>query len=168
MLAATKAYLQLVKEAPLRPIQSEKELNRAIEMIDALLARPSLSRDEDDYLDVLSDLVYKYERAAHPMLPVPDSEMLRHLMESRGLSRADLHRQTGIPAGAIAAILAGQRPLSRAQVSTLSQFFNVSSDAFALAVGQKPRVNKRHPNGRPAVKSSKKLKTTRGRVNGSQ
>jgi len=45
-------------------------LDRAIAAIDRLLERPSLSRDEDDYLDVLSDLVFKYEQAVHPLAPV--------------------------------------------------------------------------------------------------
>ena len=49
-------YYVLIRELPLRPISSDKELDRAIAMIDRLLARDELARDEQDYLDVLSDL----------------------------------------------------------------------------------------------------------------
>ena len=132
MLAATKPYLELVKKVPLRPIESDRELDRAIATIDALLAKPSLSRDEDDYLDVLSDLVYKYENATPPLESVPDSEMLRHLMEAKRISNAELNRRTGIPTSTIAAVLRCRRTLSREQVATLSDFFHVSTSVFAL------------------------------------
>ena len=36
---AFDAYLHLVRQFPLRPIRSEKELDRAISMIDSLLDR---------------------------------------------------------------------------------------------------------------------------------
>jgi HTH-type transcriptional regulator/antitoxin HigA len=132
MLTATKPYLELVRKVPLRPIESDQELDRAIATIDGLLAKPSLSRDEDDYLDVLSDLVYKYETASHPVEPVPDSEMLRHLMEAKAVSRGDLHQRTGISLSTIAAVLNGKRTLSREQIAAISEFFHVSSNVFAL------------------------------------
>lgn len=168
MLAQDTFSSPLVRKVPLRPIQSEKELDRAIAAIDALLAKPSLSRDEDDYLDVLSDLVHKYESAAHPMLPVPDAEMLKHLMEARGLSRAELHRQTGVPAGTIAAVLAGKRMFSREQVATLGRFFNVSSDAFALATRVASRPDRRRANGQGTSRAAGERNKDRGRANGSQ
>ncbi|OYV88573.1 MAG: hypothetical protein B7Z73_08285 [Planctomycetia bacterium 21-64-5] len=143
-------------------------MDRAIAAIDRLLARPSLSRDEDDYLDVLSDLVYKYEQAMHPLEAVPDSDMLKHRMEARDLSRAELHRRTGIPLATIAAVLGGKRQLSRQQVSTLAQFFNVSSDAFALATELNPRAKRAFANGRAvgSRQSSTRKQTSTGQRHG--
>lgn len=132
MLAATKPYLELVKKVPLRPIESDQELDRAIATIDALLAKPALSRDEDDYLDVLGDLVYKYERTSQSFEPVPDSVMLQHLMEAKATSRADIHKATGIPVSAIAAVLQGKRDFSREQVAMVSTFFHVAPSVFAM------------------------------------
>lgn len=127
----SQTYLSLVKRFPLRPLKSEQQLQRAIQVVDSLLKRPSLSKDEDDYLDVLSDLIHKYENAVDPIAPAPDSAMLEHLMEARDLSRAELHRQTGIGLSTIAEVLNGKRSLTRRHVAVLSRFFNVSADAFA-------------------------------------
>jgi HTH-type transcriptional regulator / antitoxin HigA len=53
-------YLQLVCQFPLRPLRSEAELDKAIAMVDSLVDRPRLSRGEQDYLDVLADIVERY------------------------------------------------------------------------------------------------------------
>ena len=58
-------YFELVRRFPLRPIRSERELDNAIAVIDDLIARLARSAEADDYLDVLSDLVEKYESEHH-------------------------------------------------------------------------------------------------------
>src|SRR4051794_36379992 len=85
--AANDVYLELVRKFPLRPIRNDKDLDRAIAIIDALIDQDKLSPDEEDYLDVLSDLVKKYETEHHPIPPVSDAEMLRHLIEARGTTQ---------------------------------------------------------------------------------
>ena len=80
-------YLELIDQFPLRPLRSERELNRATEMIHSLVDRmDSLDTGEQDYLDVLGDLVEKYELEHHPVGDVSDVEMLQHLIESRNIS----------------------------------------------------------------------------------
>jgi HTH-type transcriptional regulator / antitoxin HigA len=74
-------YFALIRELPLRPLRSDTELNRASAMIDRLLARGRLARDEADYLDVLSDLVEKYEDDHYPIQPVAGIDALRHSVE---------------------------------------------------------------------------------------
>src|SRR5262245_10540938 len=94
---AKNLYLSLVKTFPLRPIRSGKELDRAIEMLDVLLRRQrELTPDEHDYLDVLSDLVERYEDEHEPIPDVGPADMLRHLLETRGLSQSQLARATGM------------------------------------------------------------------------
>ena len=56
--AATETLLQ---QFPLRPIRCDEQLDRAIQIIDSLLDRPNLDEGEQDYLEVLSDLVHAYE-----------------------------------------------------------------------------------------------------------
>ena len=63
---ADDTYLGLVRALPLRPIRSEAELDRAIAMIDSLITRNDLKLGEEDYVDVLSDLVHKYEAEHDP------------------------------------------------------------------------------------------------------
>src|SRR5437899_6952002 len=80
---ALDGYLDLVRQFPLRPIRSETELDRAIAMINSLLDRDQLSPAEEDYLDVLGDLVERYEDHAHPIPDVSDEEMLRFLIDQK-------------------------------------------------------------------------------------
>ena len=88
-------YLELVCQVPLRPIRSEVELGRAIAMIDVLLDLDERSDSEADYLDVLSDLVEKYEDEHDPMPPVSGAEMLRFLIESQETTQAKVAAEAG-------------------------------------------------------------------------
>src|SRR4029077_9477035 len=74
------SYLALIRRFPLRPIASEAELDRATAVMNSLLDR-DLDPAEDDYLDVLSDLVERYEDQHHPIPTddLTDAEMLEHL-----------------------------------------------------------------------------------------
>src|SRR3954464_2503561 len=88
-------YLALIARFRLRPIRTEEELDSAIQMLDSLLDRDDLTADETDYLDVLGDLIEAYEREEHPIAPVSDAEMLRHLLEARGVTQAELAQHAG-------------------------------------------------------------------------
>ena len=62
--AAKNRYLELVQYVPLRPIHNDEELDEAINMVNYLVDqrdRRSWTPDERDYLDVLADLIEKYE-----------------------------------------------------------------------------------------------------------
>ena len=83
-------YWELIHGFPLRPIRTEKELDRAIEVIDALLDRADLTAAEEDYLDLLGDLVEQYEDEAHPLPDVSDGAMLRFLIDQKDVVQADV------------------------------------------------------------------------------
>lgn len=136
-MAATNAthddgtlYLELVGRFPLRPIGSDEELDRAIAVIDELVIRGDLAPAERDYLDVLSDLVHKYETTEHPIPPAGDAEVLRFLMEGRGLNQSQLSAEVGIPVSVISEVLSGKRGLSRNNIGTLARHFHVSPAVF--------------------------------------
>jgi HTH-type transcriptional regulator / antitoxin HigA len=119
-------YLALVRELPLRPLRSEKELDRAIAMIDSLLDRGGLAPDEEDYLDVLSDLVEKYEDEHHPMPPVSGAEMLRYLIEIREVNQTKVAKATGIAESTLSEILTGKRALNVKHIPALARYFRVN------------------------------------------
>jgi HTH-type transcriptional regulator/antitoxin HigA len=48
-------YQELMQEFPLRPIRSDRQLDRADGIVFRLTAQKSLTRGEQDYLEVLSD-----------------------------------------------------------------------------------------------------------------
>src|SRR5271156_3353809 len=83
-------YLGLVRTFPLRPIRSDSDLDRAIAVIDSLITRDDLDSGEEDYLDVLGDLVHKYEAKHDPIAPVSDAEMVQFLLESNEMAQTEL------------------------------------------------------------------------------
>jgi HTH-type transcriptional regulator/antitoxin HigA len=127
---ASDRYLELVRRFPLRPIRSESELDAAIAVIDSLIDTGELSDDETDYLDVLGDLVKKYETEHHPLPPVSGGDMLRHLIEARGTTQARVAAGTGIAGSTVSEILAGKRGLSRRHIEALARHFHVSPAVF--------------------------------------
>jgi hypothetical protein len=58
---ASDRYFVLIHAHPLRPISSDMKLGWAIAIFDRLLARDELAGDEQNYLDILPDLVERYE-----------------------------------------------------------------------------------------------------------
>jgi len=91
-------YLELVRKFPLTSIKDEAELKRAQAVMDRLLAQGPLRRGQLTYLDALSDLVMAYENTHHAIPAPSDADMLRHLMEAKGVSQKELHEATGIAA----------------------------------------------------------------------
>ena len=66
------------------------------------------------------------------MPPVSDAELLRHLVEAKGVSQTEVSRATGIADSTISEVLAGKRSLNRAHIGKLATYFKVSPDVFAF------------------------------------
>ena len=122
---ARDAYLDLVLQFPLVSIRSEEQLGGAQRVMDRLLAKRKLNCGEEMYLDALSDLVATYEDRYHPIEPASDADMLRHLMEAKDKSQADIHREAGIAKSTISEVLAVKRPFSRRMIRKLAVCFAV-------------------------------------------
>jgi len=122
-------YFELVKRFPLTRIRDDNHLDRAQEMIDRLLEK-KLDEGEQEYLDVLTDLVEAYENEHHPIPDASEADVLRELMRSNDLGQAKLAKAVGISQSTISAVLNGNRSLTKAQVVLLAKFFHVSSAAF--------------------------------------
>lgn len=127
-----EGYRKLMFQFALRPIQSDADLDRAIAVVDSLLDRDDLDAGEQDYLDVLSDLVERYEDQTDPPRDVSDAEMLRFLMEQRAVKQVELSRVTAIAESTISAVLTGKRTLNRSQIGKVASYFHVSPGVFAF------------------------------------
>jgi len=125
-------YLELVRQFPLRPLRTDADLDHAVDVIDSLIDQESLSPPEQDYLDVLSDLVEAYEAEAVPMRRVDDANMLRFLIDNRGSSQVEVAKQAGIAESTISEVLAGKRKLNRSQIGKLARYFHVEPGVFAF------------------------------------
>jgi HTH-type transcriptional regulator / antitoxin HigA len=127
---ADRAYLTLIRRFPLRPIRTEAELDVAAAIIDELTGLDDLSSTESDYLEVLGDLVEKYEDEHVEMPHVSDAEMLRSLMDEKGVRPTDVVRGTGISKTVLSLVLNGKRDLTREHIEVLATYFGVNPAAF--------------------------------------
>jgi HTH-type transcriptional regulator / antitoxin HigA len=123
-------YLELVRAFPLKHLRSDRQLSKAIKMIDSLIIRGKLERGEQEYLDVLTDIVEKYETENCPMSPVSDADMVRHLIEARGITQAKLSADVDIPMSSISEVLHGKKKLTRRHIGILAEYFGVDPGVF--------------------------------------
>jgi HTH-type transcriptional regulator / antitoxin HigA len=123
-------YMELIHLFPLRPLASEEDLDEAIAVIDSLLDQPKRTKPENDYLEVLGDIVHAYEEEHDPETPVPDSAMLQSFIEDHGLTQQQVAKGAGIAVSTVSEVLSGKRKLNRKQIGKLAKFFNVSPAVF--------------------------------------
>ena len=128
--APGEAYFALVHRFPLRTIESDGELERARTVLNELLDRDSLGRDQEDYLDVLGGLIDQYERSRHPLPSVSDLDMLRHFLDARGVTCTEAARGAGIAVSTLSSILAGKRKMNRTHIESLARYFRVKPAVF--------------------------------------
>lgn len=124
------AYALLCKRVPLKPLRTDKENEKAAEICDELLGKGHrLSRSEKDYLEVLTDLIVKYESKWQEESDVEPRQLVRFLMEQNGLTQTDLIPIFGT-SSRVSEFLSGRRDLSLSQIQKLAKRFNLSTDAF--------------------------------------
>jgi len=101
----------------LKPIKSDRELNRALKRVDELWGAKS-GTPKGDELDVLMLLVEKYEDE-HFAIPTSDPvEAIKFLMEQNSLSRKDLEPYIGA-SGRVSEVLSRKRTLTLAMIKKL-------------------------------------------------
>lgn len=130
MAKVSTKYLELIRSFPLRPIRSEAELDRAEVMLHQLLDAPSLSAPEQDYLEILGNIIDEYENKVHPIEPLPPNEMLAMSIETKGVTQTQVSRATGIPVSTISELIAQKREFNRAHIEKLCAYFGLDPKAF--------------------------------------
>src|SRR5580704_202345 len=112
-------------DANLILIDSTAELERARALVDRLWE----SHDPADIarLAAQARLIAAYEESIWPRRPPSTAELIRHLMEQHGLTRADMVPILGTPSR-VSEVLAGKKGLSMAMVQRLRTRFHVSAD----------------------------------------
>jgi len=125
-------YAELVALLPLRPLHDEVDYDNALEVAEGLVGSVNLTEDQADYLDVLTDIIQKYESRRYfvggPAAPL---DTLKRMLKEQGLNGSDLGRLLGNrPLGG--AILRGERELSKTHIRVLAEHFKVSTDLFFI------------------------------------
>jgi len=107
----------------LKPIKSDRELNRVLKRIDELWgAKPNSPKGDE--LDVLMLLAEKYEDENYV---IPDSdpiEAIKFLMDQKDLSRKDLEPYIGT-SGRVSEVLSRKRGLTLAMIKKLHEGLNI-------------------------------------------
>ena len=127
----SRPYLTLLEAFPLRPIRSDEGLARAMVVMRTLMGR-ELTEEEEDYLDVLGNLIETYEDEHHP-IPAPSAaQVVRAMLSNRKVSQAEVARGANVPESTVSAILAGRRGISKACAVAFAKFFGVPADRFLI------------------------------------
>ncbi len=120
-------------DATLILIDSDAELARARTLIDRLWNSTSLA--DMARLEAQARLIAAYEESKWPRRPPSTADLLRHLMEQHGLTRADLVPILGTHSR-VSEVLRGKKGLSMAMVQRLRARFRVPADALLPPPGR--------------------------------
>jgi HTH-type transcriptional regulator/antitoxin HigA len=120
-------------KSPLTKIQNDHDLGAAELVIDQLL-----ETGQQEYLDVLTDLVERYQDKHEPLMDVSDADVLRELMRANGLTQTGLSKKVKIAQSTLSSVLTGDRSLTKEQIVALASFFHVAPAVFLPVPGHKP------------------------------
>jgi HTH-type transcriptional regulator/antitoxin HigA len=131
-MSVSQKYLALIKSFPLRPIRSDGELDKAAAVMRNLTRRgfSRLSAGESDYLEILGNLIEKYENKHHPIANLPPHEMLAASMEVKGVNQTKLSEATGIPISTISDLLNQKRDFNVSHIGKFCAYFKLEPGAF--------------------------------------
>ena len=128
--ALQKTWAAFDRIAHLRPIRTEEEYDRTVLLMNYLL---DMVGDQEDHalsglLDLVSELVADYDTNHFAIEASEPNEVLRYLIELRGLKQGDLAEI--VPQSNLSAILSGKRKISATLAGKLAKFFNISPAVF--------------------------------------
>jgi len=126
-----KKYGQLLARALPRVIRTERENELMLAKVWDLMKKgeEKLTAEELELLEVMSTLIERFEEEHHPIPDSPPDQVLKTLMEDRGLKQKDLLPIFG-SSGTVSEVVNGKRSISKAQAKKLSEFFHVSAEVF--------------------------------------
>jgi HTH-type transcriptional regulator / antitoxin HigA len=123
------AYGKLLAAELPQPIQNDREFERMVARLEELdFAKRQLTREEEALREILVALIEVYDDK-FSLPEQPPHEMVKYLMEQRGLKQADLVPVLGSRAQ-VSDLVNGKRGISKAQVKKLAQYFGVSAELF--------------------------------------
>ena len=118
--------------AKVRPtvIRTEEENNRMLALIEQLMAKgDNLTPEEGELLRLLGKLIADFEEEFYHLEDAEPHEILKELMDARGLKQADVGQVLGSK-GRVSEVINGKRAISKAQAKALAEFFHVSAELF--------------------------------------
>jgi HTH-type transcriptional regulator / antitoxin HigA len=127
-------YMKLIRRFALRPIRNTEQYEAASEVLDELAVKSEgkLGPGEQDYFDVLTDLVEAYDRAHYPIPrdDRPPHQKLKSLLEEHGMSHADLAKVLKITRPLATLLLSGKRRITADHARVLGGHFKLDAGHF--------------------------------------
>src|SRR5436190_3222705 len=127
-------------DATLILIDSDAELVRVRALVDRLWNSEDLG--DIARLQAQARLIAAYEESKWPRRPPSTAELIRHLMDQHGLTRADMVPILGTPSR-VSEVLAGKKGLSITMVQRLRARFRVPADLLIPPPKTARRTTKR-------------------------
>ncbi|GBO51490.1 hypothetical protein APA_454 [Pseudanabaena sp. lw0831] len=122
-------YGALLVDIQPRVITTEDENDRALGIVESLLAEKNLSPEKEQILRLLVSLIEKFEDEHYQLAASTPHSILLHLMEERGLRQTDLVGLIG-SRGVVSEVVNGKRTISKSQAKSLGEFFHVDPSLF--------------------------------------
>jgi HTH-type transcriptional regulator/antitoxin HigA len=124
------SYPELLRRAQPEIIGDDRSHQRALRAVESLMKKSRLTRAEGKLLDLLAKLIDDYDETIYPTAEVSPSRMLKHLIESKCTTQAELARQTGVSRSTISEALKGKRSISVENAFRLAEYFHVEPSLF--------------------------------------
>ncbi len=124
------AYGKLLRKALPRPIRTEKDNERYLQVVERLMdLGERLTPERHELMELLVTLIERFEAERYSLSAASPVEALRELMEARGMKLAGLAALFGSK-GVASEILSGKRVLSKTNIKRLAEHFGVSPEVF--------------------------------------
>lgn len=124
-------YHQLLCERPPHKIESADEYDDWAQWIESVDFAPEATPEQKALSELMTLALEEYDRRQHPELSAVDPlGSLRFLMESNGMTQADLSRLLGISRTTASQIYNGQRGISKASALKLAERFALPVSIF--------------------------------------
>ncbi len=122
-------YMALLSDYMPHPIHSEADLESAEQTITALLSKADRSSAEDEILELVSDLVEKWEDDQEVIPDAHGVELVKLLLAERDQPQRALTPVFGTES-IVFEVLSGRRPLQTKHILALGDFFGIAPGAF--------------------------------------
>lgn len=123
-------YGKLLAKVQPTVIRTEEENNRMLALVEQLMTKgDNLTPEEGELLRLLGKLIADFEEEFYHLEDAAPHEVLRELMDARGLKQGDVGQLLGSK-GRVSEVINGKRAISKAQAKALAEFFHVSAELF--------------------------------------
>jgi HTH-type transcriptional regulator/antitoxin HigA len=124
------AYGKLLRKALPRPVRTERDNERYLQVAGHLMnLGERMTPEQRELLDLLVVLIERFEAERYSLSAASPVELLRELMQARGMKLAGLSTLIGSK-GVASEILSGKRGLSKTNIRRLAEYFRVSPELF--------------------------------------